>query len=124
MMCKMIAPPTENELRTALLSAYTYSENGNSLVLRNSDGKIVASLTKDANSPPNIPQPSVSIVGEWTATNVKGRPVSFAVTISATNLSYRYCNSKNMGYTLNGNRITFSNGISTLMACLNLNPTE
>lgn len=126
MMCRMAAPPTEDQVRNALVSASSYSISRNTLTLRNSRNQVIATLTKGSNStnPTNPLQPSQSIVGNWTATTAKGHSVSFAVTITANTVSYRYCNNKNMNYTTNGNSINFGLGISTLMACFNQNPDE
>lgn len=47
------------------------------------------------------------------------------MTISDSSISYRYCNGKSMSYsTSNGNSIKIVPGISTMMACIGLNPTE
>lgn len=123
--CKMASGPSEYQIQNALQSAYSWVLSGSTLIIKNNVGKTVASFVKQSNSKlSHTSTTSSSIIGTWTAGNVKGKTVSFAVTITPSNLSYRYCNSKSMGVTTKGNKITLSPGISTLMACIGLNPTQ
>ena len=47
------------------------------------------------------------------------------VTISGSSISYKYCNTKSMSYSIsNGNSIKIIPGISTKMACIGLSLTE
>lgn len=135
-MCKM-APPAEDEVREALVNAATYSVIGNMIVLRDGRNHVTITFTRKFNfgnqgsttpvapTQPVAPsQPLASIVGIWTATTIKNQPVSFAVTIEDKTIRYRYCNSINRNYEISGNTINIKQGISTMMACFNQNPSE
>lgn len=73
------------------------------------------------------PAPS-SINGSYSIVNVNNFGSTSLnnvyVSISNNTISYQYCNRKNLSYTLQGNTINIQRGISTLMACDDLTPSE
>lgn len=86
--------PSESFVGGAFSSAATYSVAKNGLVFFDSKGRVVVRLTAGNQSvvTPSIP----SFVGNWTATNVNGKSVSFNVTITNSSIQYTYCNGKNI----------------------------
>lgn len=101
-----------------------------SLILRNSGGAAVAVLAPSSNSqtPPTLPLQSGSIVGEWKIKQLNGVIYTslsqVGVSISQSSISYRYCNSKSLRYTTNGNGISIQAGTTTLALCSGLSPSE
>ena len=118
--CRMSNGLFQDEVNETFTGSTGFTLSGNTLILRDAKGNEKVRMVRESSG-----SSCDAIDGEWTAIQVRGKTVNVNITISKTAISYKYCNGKSMTYTTrSGNQIEFTPGMSTMMACMGLNPTE
>jgi len=127
-----ITIPGKPRLKLPSISTFSYSDGFSLLSLKGPEatfasGVITLANCLDSNAPPQALQkamtPSLSPLGNWELASLAGQPVALArpatvnLTADGGASGFAGCNKFNSGYTTSGPALSFTNTVSTKMAC-------